>query len=111
MRSRSDDHAVTSSIRWWQRWASWAGHAASGTAALYGCVLLVAALMGYRSFLGVTNLGLRDVTWPGAVVLLVGSAIAAATVRPQAAGMIGRWRWSVGRCGPRSLSFLMSTAR
>ncbi|SDK67730.1 D-alanyl-D-alanine dipeptidase [Nonomuraea maritima] len=64
------------------RWPRWAGHAASGAAALYGCVLLVAALLGYRSFLGVTDLGLPDVAWPGAVVLLVGSVVAAATVRP-----------------------------
>nr|BFE79260.1 hypothetical protein GCM10020093_018610 [Planobispora longispora] len=85
MRNRSDDRAVTPSITWWQRWASWAGPVASGAAAAYGCVLLVAALMGYRSFLGVTDLGLPDVTWPGAAVLLVGSVVAAATVRPRGA--------------------------
>ncbi|MGI5493525.1 hypothetical protein [Microtetraspora malaysiensis] len=93
MRRRSDDHAVASSIRWWQRWASWAGYAASGAAALYGCVLLVAALLGHHSFIGVTDLGLPDVTWPSAVVLLIGSAVAAATVRP----------WG-GRVPPRALS-------
>lgn len=93
MRSSSDGHAVASSIRWWQRWPSWAGHAASGAAAAYGCVLLVAALMGYRSFIGVTDIGLPDVTWPGAAVLLAGSVIAAATVRP----------WG-GRVPPRALS-------
>lgn len=59
-----------------------AAHAASAAAALYGFALLAAALLGYRSFLSVANLGLPDVTWPGAVVLLVGSVIAAATVRP-----------------------------
>jgi hypothetical protein len=93
VKSGSDDHVIVSSIRWWQRWASWAGHAASGAAALYGCVLLVAALMGYRSFIGVTDLGLPDVTWPGAAVLLIGSVIADATVRP----------WG-GRVPPRALS-------
>jgi hypothetical protein len=82
MMHRSDDHAVAPSIGWWQRWASWAGYAASGAAAVYGCVLLVAALTGYRSFLGVTDLGLPGATWPGAAVLLVGSVVAAATVRP-----------------------------
>ncbi|MBG0823631.1 hypothetical protein HS048_23205 [Planomonospora sp. ID91781] len=82
MRSRSGDHPVVSSVGWWRRWASWAGHAERGAAAAYGCVLLVAALTGYRSFLGVTDLGLPDVTWPGAAVLLVGSVVAAATVRP-----------------------------
>ncbi|MGP4104647.1 hypothetical protein [Nonomuraea sp. KM90] len=93
MNSRSDTHAIASSIGWWRRWPSWAGHAAGGAAALYGCVLLVAALMGYRSFLGVTDLGLPDATWPGAAVLLAGSAIATATVRP----------WG-GRVPPRALS-------
>ncbi|MEV4177234.1 hypothetical protein [Nonomuraea sp. NPDC049709] len=82
MRRRFDDHAVAPSIGWWQRWASWAGSAASGAAAVYGCVLLAAALIGYRSFLGVTDLGMPDVTWPGAAVLLIGSVVAAATVRP-----------------------------
>ncbi|GIN02734.1 hypothetical protein [Planomonospora venezuelensis] len=82
MRSRPDDHTAAPSIRWWRRWGSWPGSTASGAAAVYGCVLLVAALTGYRSFLGVTDLGLPDVTWPGAAVLLTGSVVAAATVRP-----------------------------
>ncbi|MGC5011534.1 hypothetical protein ACLQ2R_12285 [Streptosporangium sp. DT93] len=93
MSTRSDDRTATSSIGWWRRWPWWAGHAASTVAAVYGCVLLVAAFMGYRAFLGVTDIGLPDITWPGAAVLLVGSVIAAATVRP----------WG-GRVPPRALS-------
>ncbi|MFF0311527.1 hypothetical protein ACFYSC_29180 [Streptosporangium sp. NPDC004379] len=88
-----------SPVGWWRRWPSWAGHAASGTAAAYGCVLLVAELMGYRSFLGVTDLGLPDVTSPGAVVLLIGSVVAAATVRPWGArlppGVVSAGAWGV----------------
>nr|WP_062341682.1 hypothetical protein [Herbidospora sakaeratensis] len=49
---------------------------------MYGCVLLVTALWGYRSFLGIPALGWSDVTWAGVIVLLLASATAAATVRP-----------------------------
>lgn len=112
MRRCLDDRTVVApSVRWWQRWASWAGYAASGAAAAYGCVLLVAAFMGYRSFLGVTDLGLPDVTWPGAAVLLAGSVVAAATVRPWGARVPSRacrpprgawrrrpWRGAAGCC-------------
>ncbi|WP_156045993.1 hypothetical protein [Herbidospora cretacea] len=50
---------------------------------MYGCVLMVTAFWGYRSFLGVHDVGLSDVTWLGVVVLLAGAAVAAATVRPR----------------------------
>ncbi|WP_170991091.1 hypothetical protein [Herbidospora galbida] len=49
---------------------------------MYGCVLMLTALWGYRSFLGVPALSWSDATWLGVVVLLIGSVTAAATVRP-----------------------------
>ncbi|MFC7383606.1 hypothetical protein [Sphaerisporangium rhizosphaerae] len=66
----------------WRRWPSWAGYAASGLAAAYGVVLLVAAPAGYRSFIGLPDIGLPDLTWPAAGVLLAGSVVAAGTLRP-----------------------------
>ncbi|GLX96733.1 hypothetical protein [Herbidospora sp. NBRC 101105] len=45
---------------------------------MYGCVLMVTALWSYRSFLGVQNLGLSDVPWPGMALLLAGAAVVAA---------------------------------
>ncbi|GII01378.1 hypothetical protein [Planobispora takensis] len=73
---------MADSLSGWRRWPSWAGYAAGGLAAVYGVALVVAALAGYRSFLGLPDVGLPDLTWPGAGVLLAGSVVAVAAVRP-----------------------------
>ncbi|MBF9129116.1 hypothetical protein I0C86_08990 [Plantactinospora sp. S1510] len=62
---------------WWRRRPEWTGYAASGAACGYGVVLLVAVLTGRHSLVGLPGLAA-----PGAGILLVGSALAAATVRP-----------------------------
>ncbi|MFC6015327.1 hypothetical protein ACFP2T_03835 [Plantactinospora solaniradicis] len=81
-------------MTWWRRWPYWMGYAASGLAAGYGGLLLVAVLTGRRSLVG-----LPDLAAPGAGLLLAGSAMAAATVRPWGRrippGLVSTGVWAV----------------